>query len=234
MRVISDHIRALTFAIADGAIPSNEGRGYVLRRILRRAARFGRTLGLREPFLYQLVGTLVETMSDVFPEISEHQKHIEKVIKAEEVSFNSTLDNGLELYRSMVIETVRQYLISEKKISKMGFAYPEQDGNIYYFEVGDQFLTKELAKLKLNLSKNIAEQVGNELILSGEDAFKLYDTYGFPLDLTQLLSREQGILIDEKRFEELMQEQRERSRKSRHEINAAFLTSDLSTIMPYQ
>jgi len=158
MRVISDHIRALAFAIADGAIPSNEGRGYVLRRILRRAARFGHTLGLREPFLYQLVGTLVDTMSDVFPEIKEHQKHIERVIKSEEEGFNQTLDRGLEIF------------------------------------------------------ENAVRSIGDTKILPGDVAFKLYDTYGFPIDLTQLLCSEKSITVDTKKFLELMENQREHSR----------------------
>ena len=102
MRVIADHVRTLTFAIGDGALPSNEGRGYVLRRILRRAARFGRNLGMHEPFIYQLVPTLVETMSYIFPEIKTNQEHIQKVIKGEEESFNATLDRGLERFEEVV------------------------------------------------------------------------------------------------------------------------------------
>ncbi|MFA6440378.1 MAG: alanine--tRNA ligase, partial [Bacteriovoracaceae bacterium] len=161
MRVIADHIRALTFAIGDGATPSNEGRGYVLRRILRRASRWGRKLNLREPFMYQLVQTLVETMSDVFPEIKEHQAHIERVIKSEEESFNQTLDRGLEIFEQTVVE--------------------------------------------LKQSK----------VFPGEAAFKLYDTFGFPLDLTQLLCSERGLSVDAATFSQLMDVQRERSRDSK-------------------
>ncbi len=163
MRVIADHIRALTFAIADGAIPSNEGRGYVLRRILRRAARFGRNLGLHEPFLFKLVNTLVQTMSHVFPEIKEQQQHIERVIKGEEEGFNQTLDRGLEIFEQAVNKVV---------------------------------------SLKLNA-------------ISGEDAFKLYDTFGFPLDLTILIAKERGLNVDEIAFSKLMNQQRERSRDFR-------------------
>ncbi len=163
MRVIADHIRALTFAIADGAIPSNEGRGYVLRRILRRASRWGRKLELHEPFMYQLVQTLVDTMGEIFPEIVEHQKHIERVIKSEEESFNQTLDRGLEIFEQTVIE--------------------------------------------LKQSK----------IFPGEAAFKLYDTFGFPLDLTQLLCTERSLSVDATTFTQLMDEQKERSRSSRNE-----------------
>ncbi len=160
MRVVADHIRALTFSIGDGAVPSNEGRGYVLRRILRRAARWGRKLNFKEPFMYQLVQILVDTMSDVFPEIKTNQAHIERVIKGEEDSFNHTLDRGLEIF--------------------------------------------EQAVAGLKLSK----------IFPGEIAFKLYDTFGFPLDLTQLLCSERGLSVDAATFAKLMEEQRERSRKS--------------------
>ncbi|MDP4190120.1 MAG: alanine--tRNA ligase [Bacteroidota bacterium] len=162
MRVIADHIRTLSFAIADGAVPGNEGRGYVLRRILRRAARYGRKLGLNKPFLYQLVAVLVDYMSDVFPELEQNQSHIEKIIKAEEESFNTTLDRGIELFEGIA------------------------------------------SKVEASGSKTIA----------GEDVFMLYDTFGFPVDLTAVMARERGLSIDEKRFNELMDEQKMRARES--------------------
>jgi alanyl-tRNA synthetase len=165
MRVIADHIRTLTFAIGDGATPGNEGRGYVLRRLLRRASRYGRKLDLKEPFLYKLVDVVVKNFSHVFPEIKTNQSQIEKIIKAEEESFNATLDRGIELFDS---------------------------------------LTK-----KLNAK--------NEKVISGEDVFKLYDTYGFPVDLTAVMARENGFTIDENRFNELMNEQKDRARKSTKE-----------------
>ncbi len=158
-QVIADHIRMLSFSIADGALPSNEGRGYVLRRILRRAARFGRKLDQHEPFLYKLVNTVVKVMGEAFPELNDKQKHISKVIKAEETSFNETLDRGL-----------------------------------IHFE-------KLLKNLK---GKSI----------SGEEAFKLYDTYGFPLDLTQLMAQENGLKVDEKGFNKSMEAQRKRAKES--------------------
>ncbi|MBI3585963.1 MAG: alanine--tRNA ligase, partial [Ignavibacteriales bacterium] len=160
MRVIADHIRTLTFAIGDGAVPSNEGRGYVLRRLLRRAARFGRNLNMREPFVYKLVPTLVNTMGTVFPEIIAKSEQIQKIIKGEEEGFNATLDRGLEIFEEVVKKVVS------------------------------------------NKSQ----------VISGEDVFKLYDTYGFPVDLTALLALERGLKIDESGFNELMEEQRERSR----------------------
>ncbi len=162
MRVIADHIRTLAFAIADGSLPSNEGRGYVLRRILRRASRFARKLDVHDPLIYKLVPTLVYTMGDVFPEISQNQKHIEEVIKSEEESFGETLDRGLEIFDSIV------------------------------------------KKLKSEKSK----------VIPGEEAFKLYDTYGFPLDLTELMAREIGFTVDKQGFDELMEIQRTRSRES--------------------
>ncbi|HET6271353.1 MAG TPA: alanine--tRNA ligase, partial [Bacteroidota bacterium] len=158
MRVIADHIRMLTFSITDGAIPGNEGRGYVLRRILRRAARFGRNLDMREPFIYRIGSSVVDSMGKAFPEIVAKQAHVEKVIKAEEESFNATLDRGLEIFESVV------------------------------------------------------ERIGHSKVFPGEDAFKLYDTFGFPLDLTQLMAEEKGLKVDVGEFTELMDGQRERSR----------------------
>ncbi|MCS6965166.1 MAG: alanine--tRNA ligase [Candidatus Kapabacteria bacterium] len=162
MRVMADHIRALSFAIADGALPGNTGRGYVLRRILRRAERFARTLGFQEPVLWRLVSELVSIMGDPFPELRQHQRTIEQVIEAEEAAFLRTLDRGLQLFE----EVVRQV---------------QQQG---------------------------------ERVIPGEVAFQLYDTYGFPLDLTQLLARERELTVDTEGFQRLMEEQRQRSRQA--------------------
>jgi alanyl-tRNA synthetase len=162
MRVIADHIRALTFAIADGAVPGNDGRGYVLRRILRRAARYGRKINLKEPFLYKLVDILTETMGDVFPEIVAKKDYVKKIIKAEEESFNATLDRGIELFDEVV-----------KKLNKQ--------------------------KIK---------------VIPGEDVFKLYDTFGFPVDLTNVMAREIDFAIDEEGFNLLMNAQKERGREA--------------------
>ncbi|MFA6571093.1 MAG: alanine--tRNA ligase [Bacteroidota bacterium] len=163
MRVIADHIRTLSFAIADGAFPGNEGRGYVLRRILRRASRFARNLGFKEPMLYLLLDTLIEIMGDVFPELITQKNIIKKVIKAEEDSFLQTLDRGLEIFD--------------------------------------------------NISNRLKNE--NAKIISGADAFQLYDTFGFPLDLTELIARENNLVVDTKEFENLMNQQKERSRSSR-------------------
>ncbi len=164
LRVIADHIRTLSFAIADGATPSNEGRGYVLRRILRRASRYARSLGQHEkPLLFQLVSTLAESMGDVFPELIERQSVIEQVIRAEEENFLQTLDRGIQIFND----------ISAKAKSE------------------------------------------NQTAISGSDVFKLYDTYGFPMDLTRLMAQEIGLSIDEAGFEQLMKAQKERARKDR-------------------
>ena len=160
MRVIADHVRTLTFAISDGANPSNEGRGYVLRRILRRASRFGRKLDLHEPFIFKVVETVVRQMGSVFPEIIEKQKHVERVIKSEEESFNATLDRGLEIF---------EHVVSNLKQSK---------------------------------------------IFPGEEAFKLYDTFGFPLDLTELMCEEHDLKVNLGSFAQLMEEQKLRSQKA--------------------
>ncbi|PYL23402.1 MAG: alanine--tRNA ligase [Verrucomicrobia bacterium] len=158
-RVIADHIRALSFAIADGIIPSNEGRGYVLRRILRRAIRYGRSLGFHEPFFCKLVDVVAKTMGDIFPEVRAKQKTVKETIRREEEAFNNTLDIGINV-----------------------------------FEQGIQ---------RWNLDH-----------IPGDFAFLLYDTYGFPLDLTELMSRERGLTVDVAGFEKLMEEQRERARKA--------------------
>ena len=166
-RVVADHIRTLGFSIADGILPGNTDRNYVLRRILRRAVRYGRTLGFREPFFYKLADVLAETMGDVFPEVRAKKGHVQEVIRVEEEAFNKTLDRGIELFND---------------------------------------------EARRNGVKSI----------SGEFAFKLYDTYGFPLDLTELMAREQGLTVDTAGFEKLMEEQRARARAAqKKEIVAA-------------
>ncbi|GAB4173385.1 MAG: alanine--tRNA ligase [Calditrichia bacterium] len=160
--VIADHIRMLTFSIGDGGLPSNEGRGYVIRRILRRAARYGRKLNLHEPFIYKLVPVVIEVLGDAFPEIKEKESFARKVIKSEEENFNKTLDKGIEIFGQIV-----------KKMKKEG-----------------------------------------KIIISGEDAFKLYDTYGFPLDLTKVMAEEEQLSVDEEGFDREMEKQRERARQA--------------------
>jgi alanyl-tRNA synthetase len=188
-RVVADHIRALSFAIADGIIPSNEGRGYVLRRILRRAVRYGRSLGFHEPFFFKLVDVLAKTMGDVFSEVREKQRHIKETIKREEESFNQTLDKGIRLFEQ----------------ATAGIRAEETGAN-----VTDLVLEKEFAQ-ELG-TKSLSVLAGKTV--RGRFAFMLYDTYGFPLDLTELMARERGLIVDVAGFEKLMDEQRERARKA--------------------
>ena len=162
MRIITDHIRSTTFMISDGVMPSNEGRGYVLRRLLRRAARHGKLLNINHPFLSELCDTVIAENKGAYPELVEKQDFIKKVISVEEENFGKTIDQGLKLLNDITAS-------ADKKV------------------------------------------------ISGDDAFKLYDTYGFPLDLTKDIVEETGFTVDEKRFEDLMKEQRERARSSRKE-----------------
>ena len=167
IRIITDHIRSAAFMISDGIIPSNEGRGYVLRRIIRRAARQGRKLGVQRMFLAELSGTVIEGSKDGYPELEEKKEFIFTVLNQEEENFNKTIDQGLTILEEM-----------EEKTVKEG--------------------RKELA---------------------GTDAFKLYDTYGFPLDLTKEILEEKGLSVDEEGFKTCMQEQKDKARKARKETN---------------
>jgi len=178
MRVIADHLRTLAFAVGDGVMPSNDGRGYVLRRLLRRAVRYGRKLGFTKPFMTGLLPTLEATMGAQYPELVQNRKEIARAIQAEEESFSLTLDRGLALF-----DDVAQ-----------------------------------------------AVAAGKDKIFPGTDAFKLYDTYGFPLDLTVVMAKEKGIMVDEARFAILMDEQRKRARDARKSATTdadADLVSDL-------
>ena len=159
LRVITDHIRSTTFMIGDGVMPSNEGRGYVLRRLLRRAARHGRLLGIHKPFLYEVCETVIQENLTAYPELFEKKDFIAKLIQVEENSFSKTIDSGLALLDDMLAHL---------------------DGTV----------------------------------LPGADAFKLYDTYGFPLDLTQDILEEKGLTVDEDAFSQLMAEQRQRARSA--------------------
>jgi alanyl-tRNA synthetase len=161
VNAIADHIRALTFAISDGAIPSNEGRGYVLRRILRRASRLARKLDYHQPILFQLVETVVENFGEAYPEIIEKKDFTKEVIKAEEESFNVTLDRGIKLFNE------------------------------------------------------VAGSLKDTKIFPGDEAFKLYDTFGFPIDLTEVMARERGLKVDMLKFDEDMAKQKERGRDAR-------------------
>jgi len=185
MRVIADHLRTLAFAIADGAIPSNEGRGYVLRRILRRGSRFARNLGFRDPVIYKLLPELFDTMGDVFPELIRQKATIERVIKGEEESFLKTLGRGIEKFEALA-ESIK---------------------------LNNNNNNKSNNKDSDNKQSNNKDDA--QLIIPGNEAFLLYDTFGFPLDLTELLAREIGFAVDTAGFEENMKKQKTRSRKAR-------------------
>ena len=163
LRVITDHIRSATFMICDGVLPSNEGRGYVLRRLLRRAARHGKLLGVNEPFLYEVIDTVIHENECQYPELREKQAYITRVVKTEEENFAKTIDAGMKIFSDM---------LSEHKAK-------------------------------------------GESTFSGADAFKLYDTYGFPIDLTLEMCSDEGMSVDEEGFKQLMQEQRIRAREAR-------------------
>ena len=167
IRVITDHIRSTTFMVSDGILPSNEGRGYVLRRLLRRAARHGRMLGINRPFLTELVDTVIHENKAGYPELEEHADYIKKVISTEEDRFYKTIDQGMAIL-SGLIDSIEK-----------------------------------------------AAQEGKKKILSGLDAFKLNDTFGFPLDLTKEIAAEAGILVDEENFRIEMKKQKEKARKDR-------------------
>ena len=163
LRVITDHIRSATFMICDGILPSNEGRGYVLRRLLRRAARHGKLLGVNDPFLYQVVDTVIHENEGQYPDLREKQTYITKVIRTEEENFGRTIDGGMKIFSDL------------------------------------------LAEHKQKLEK----------IFSGADAFRLYDTFGFPIDLTMEMAADEGLSVDEGAFQKLMKEQKERAREAR-------------------
>jgi len=183
-RVIADHIRTLSFAIADGIRPGNTDRNYVLRRILRRAVKYGRSLGFHEPFFYKLVSTVAKAMGQAFPEARTKQDQVEEVVQREEEAFNKTLDTGIEIFKTEIS------------------------------------LNKELQAIDIQISNNLQVQGEQGLnpndlrspIVTGDLAFMLYDTYGFPLDLTQLLARERGLTVDVTGFNKLMDEQKARAR----------------------
>ena len=166
LRIITDHIRSATFLICNGVLPSNEGRGYVLRRLLRRAARHGKLLGVNDPFLFEIVDTVVHENEGEYKDLREKQAYITKVIRTEEENFAKTIDAGMKIYEEMLA----------------------------------------------------GHKAGGETVFSGADAFKLYDTYGFPIDLTIEMAEEEGMTVDEAAFKALMEEQRVRARKAREAL----------------
>jgi alanyl-tRNA synthetase len=215
-RVISDHIRALSFAIADGIIPSNEGRGYVLRRILRRAIRYGRSLGFHEPFFFKLVDVVAKTMGDVFPELRAKQKTIKDVIRREEGAFNKTLDNGITMFERAV-QTI------ESALAQMCPAPGE-------FRVSEFSAARETWRDRRTIGVVRRLEDGTVIKeISGDFAFRLYDEQGFPLDLTELMARERGLTVDVAGFEKFMEKQRERGRKAQKREKITVEQGELTT-----
>ena len=232
MRVIADHIRALTFAIADGAVPGNEGRGYVLRRILRRAARYGRKINLNEPFLFKLVDTLVATMGEVFPEIKEKNDYVKKVIKGEEESFNATLDRGIEEFNVSASASLARTINDNTDYNAFAnYNFNKKDWEIIIEKKG---ITVEKQDLKKIDDEFIHKYVAGSVLIPNEDVFKLHDTYGFPVDLTNIMAIEKGFTIDEEGFNKLMEKQKEQSRNASklntaHKVYSELLPEDLKT-----
>jgi alanyl-tRNA synthetase len=205
-RVIGDHIRTLSFAIADGIQPGNTDRNYVLRRILRRAVRYGRTLGFHEPFFYKLVAVLADKMGHVFPELRAKQDHIEQVIQREEEAFNRTLDTGINRFNGMFVWQIAGLLSSA---ANGQYGVKVTYGNTTWEGVGRNIVEFDLNKYGVSALKERGVQ---NVVFSGADAFELYDTYGFPLDLTELMARERGLTVDVAGFNKLMGEQKARAR----------------------
>jgi alanyl-tRNA synthetase len=238
-RVIGDHIRTLSFAIADGIQPGNTDRNYVLRRILRRAVRYGRTLGFHEPFFYKLVDVLADTMGDVFPEIRAKKKHVQDVIRIEEEAFNKTLDRGIAMFDLQTDYAIGQIwsssaLTKSKKITirnrslltdrliEQTVIHPEGNPNLDGIEI---WIQDDNSKLFDSLFKSRPN-------ISGESAFQLYDTYGFPLDLTELMARERGLTVDKVGFNRLMEEQKARARAAQKK--EVISLSEIQTTTPTQ
>lgn len=178
-KVIADHIRTVSFAIGDNAVPSNEGRGYVLRRLLRRAVRFAKQIGIEEPFMYKLVPTVGEIMKDFYPEVLKQQEHIKNVVKSEEVRFYETLNDGLEMLTTII-----------------------------------------------NNEKN-----NGSTVFPGKEVFRLYDTYGFPKELTEEYVEEEGFTIDEQGFEREMKNQRERARNARKKVDSMQVQDEILSMV---
>src|SRR5699024_4295446 len=176
-KIIADHIRTVAFAIGDHALPSNEGRGYILRRLIRRAVRYAKNIGIEKPFMYKLVPTVADIMYSYYPEVKEQQDHIMRIIQVEEERFMETLQDGIE----------RLMQVIEK------------------------------------------EKANQRTVIPGYDVFKLYDTYGFPKELTEEYVTDYGFTIDETGFEEEMEKQRQRARKARENVGSMQVQDELLT-----
>jgi alanyl-tRNA synthetase len=254
-RVIADHIRALSLAIADGIIPSNEGRGYVLRRILRRAVSYGRDLGIEVQFLYRLVGVVVRQLSSVFSNLGGRSEVVERTIRNEEDLFNRTVQRGFLEWDDVVRHVASRILgtlsqpasLSVKDFLELTNLHSLNRAIIVELSPEANSLDKIRHRLRSRIDfpdhplggPNVWLKVpGNHELssveidklktISGADAFKLYDTYGFPIDLVQLKARELGLAVDVTGFEQLMEEQRERARKAQKKKEISVEEGELS------
>ncbi len=190
IRVITDHIRSTVMMVSDGIIPSNEGRGYVLRRLLRRAARHGRLLGIREPFLYDTAGIVILESQQAYPELREKEGYIKKIIRLEEERFEDTIDQGIG-----ILDVFMDFIADDKDNE-----FPDKLRNIPHMD---------------NMSsEGYIRNIKENRIIPGAFAFVLHDTYGFPFDITKEIAEENGLKVDEKEFEMYMEQQRQRARKA--------------------
>jgi alanyl-tRNA synthetase len=234
LRVISDHARSATFLISDGVLPSNEGRGYVLRKIIRRAITHGRLLGQTKPFLHEIVFAVRDLMQDAYPELKETADRVSKAVLAEEERFAHTLDLGLQKLEQLVAAAInaRRPLAVQRVIDRWGW----KDGQPYRVEVQNvlstsvtdlpqndeaavEFLTAQLRptlglSLGDELKRRLQDALGGPATLNGANAFQLYDTFGMPLDFMQDAARDRGMAFDQEGFDAAMEEQRERARAS--------------------
>ena len=215
LKVIADHIRATAFLVSDGVIPSNEGRGYVQRRIIRRAIRHGYKLGQKAPFFYKLVPTLVELMGDAYPRLAEQEQHITEVLKAEEERFFETLAHGMELLTG---ELDSQWAAMRARVDRPEWGDPERvmregDTTIVGFNPTKYaYVTDDLDSVEDRDRRYVLRRVWRGLQLPGSIAFRLHDTYGFPLDLTQDVCREHGVTVDAAGFDAAMAHQKATAR----------------------
>jgi alanyl-tRNA synthetase len=264
-RVIADHLRTLSFAIADGIQPGNSDRNYTLRRILRRAVKYGRTLEFKEPFFYKLVDVLAAQMGDVFPEVRTKKEQIKSVLKVEEEAFNRTLDKGIEIFNGYMdsmlraeqaIATGYSFTFVDKPVDHPTQAKSEliellsdvwvRHALIWAFELSnpDKVINdpERLLKIvypiytdKADFSDSLRSRgrISSRFkILPGNVAFQLYDTFGFPLDLTELMARERGLKVDAKGFNKFMEEQRERAREAGKKNKQVVSVSEIETKAP--
>ncbi|ATC62746.1 alanine--tRNA ligase [Nibricoccus aquaticus] len=212
-RVLADHARTISCSIADGILPGNEGRNYVIRRILRRGILYGKKLGLKVGFFEQLVAPVVESLGNVFPELKQQQDLVRRVIKSEEESFGRTLDRGLEQFEQGLLGELSRLIGEKYPTGSLEVSYRGRQHAHVRLTNKEEPPKKHFA-LKDPLQSSLSEHRISAAVFPGKAAFELYDTFGFPLDMTQLLATERGLTVDTTEFERLMEQQKERGRAS--------------------